>query len=41
MNQNSKLTFCSENGKETEIKPLIEKVLTEEEQAKLTPDSVI
>ena len=41
MNQNSKLAFYSENGKETEIKPLIEKVLTAEEQARLTPDSVI
>ena len=41
MNQNSKLTFCSEDGKEKEIKPLVEKVLTAEEQAKLTPDIVI
>jgi carbonic anhydrase len=41
MNQNSKLIFCSENGQEAEIKPLVEKVLTAEEQAKLTPDSVI
>jgi len=29
------------NGKNIEIKPLIEEVLTAEEQAKLTPDSVI
>jgi carbonic anhydrase len=41
MSQSFKLTFYSEDGKENEIKPLIEKVLTAEEQAKLTPDSVI
>lgn len=29
------------DGKEVHIKPLVEKVLTAEEQAKLTPDSVI
>jgi carbonic anhydrase len=41
MSQSFKLTSYSEDGKENEIKPLIEKVLTAEEQAKLTPDSVI
>ena len=41
MSNSSKLTFCSENGQETEIKPLVEKVLTAEEQAALTPDQVI
>ena len=29
------------DGKQVEVKPLVEKVLTAEEQAKLTPDSVI
>lgn len=37
----SKLTFQSDRGNEKEIKPLVEKVLTAEEQAKLTPDLVI
>lgn len=37
----SKLTFQNDHGNEKEIKPLIEKVLTAEEQAKLTPDVVI
>jgi len=37
----SKLTFQSDSGKEQVIKPLVEKVLTAEEQAKLTPDIVI
>jgi carbonic anhydrase len=41
MREESKLTFCSKEGKEIEIKPLIESVLTAEEQSKLTPDSVI
>jgi carbonic anhydrase len=37
----SKLTFKNNNGNEKEIKPLIEKVLTAEEQAQLTPEVVI
>ena len=36
----SKLTIHY-NGKNIEVKPLIEKVLTEEDQAKLTPEGVI
>lgn len=37
----SKLTCKNNNGNEEEIKPLIEKVLTAEEQAQLTPEVVI
>lgn len=40
MSNTSKMTL-QYNGKNIEIKPLIEKILTAEEQAKLTPDSVI
>jgi carbonic anhydrase len=41
MSKNTKLTYCPEGGQEKDIKPLVEKVLTAEEQAQLTPDSVI
>ncbi|OZV68575.1 carbonic anhydrase family protein [Winogradskyella aurantia] len=41
MNKNTKLTYCPEGGQEKDIKLLVEKVLTAEEQAQLTPDSVI
>lgn len=39
--RNSPKVTLDYDGKQLEIKPLVEKVLTAEEQAKLTPDSVI
>ncbi|MDP5231356.1 MAG: carbonic anhydrase family protein [Cellulophaga sp.] len=41
MSQKTKVNYRSEDGQEIEITPLVEKVLTAEEQAKLTPDIVI
>lgn len=40
MSDSTKITV-NHNGKETEVKPLVERVLTAEEQASLTPDAVI
>lgn len=41
MNQKAKVNYRSEDGQEIEITPLVEKVLTAAEQAKLSPDIVI
>ncbi len=41
MAKHSKLTYSPDKGSDIEIRPLVEKVLTAEEQAKLTPDDVI